>query len=421
MADSSASAWSSQAVASAEIRKSMSEMARARSDGVGGASAPRLSVEVVADAHALEVEWRALEERALVTPYQRFDYLAAWMRHAADGDGVEPRLGAVRDDKGRLAMLLPFGVRRGSLGRAARYLGGTHVNLNMPLVDAQILRHHTSDSLTAILADYCRAAGVDCVVLVNQPETWLGEPHPLLSLPHRRSSDAIRCISTSITGAGVIDAILSPEGRRRLRRKERRFEEAGATFARASTEAEVDRLLSVFLVQKAKRLGDLGADDPFGLPGVAAFLREAAAAGARTGNGLTLSSLSIDGEPIAIRGVMRHKDHRSFVVQSFDTEHRLSKLSAGEVLLAWVIRTALAEGTTLFDFGLGETPYKAVWSNGLIDMFDVFLPFTALGHVHVAAVESRRAVVRSIKRNPPLYKRLKRARTHMARIGRTWR
>src|SRR5262245_12248343 len=84
------------------------------------------------DMSAAEPFWRRLEaERCLATPYQRFDFLAAWQRHVGTQTGMTPWIVVGLDDAGEPLFLWPFGrVKMGPL-TIARFLGSKHANFNM--------------------------------------------------------------------------------------------------------------------------------------------------------------------------------------------------------------------------------------------------------------------------------------------------
>jgi CelD/BcsL family acetyltransferase involved in cellulose biosynthesis len=151
-----------------------------------------LSLSVTSELHAVEADWRALEERAAISPYQRYDLAAAWLRHAAAGEGLSPHIGVVRDETDRVAMILPFGVQRQFGIGIATYLGGSHFNLNLPLADPHLRLGEGAAS--ALLDAYAKAAGADLVLLRNQPERWKGMQHPFLCLPHYGAPDDVRLV-----------------------------------------------------------------------------------------------------------------------------------------------------------------------------------------------------------------------------------
>jgi CelD/BcsL family acetyltransferase involved in cellulose biosynthesis len=397
------------------VREAMAETETSARTTRGARPEPwRWALQVVRDPAEVGAEWRLLQSLANVSPYQRLDYIAAWLGQGAREERMEACIGLVRDWQGEPAMLLPFGIRKGALGRIAHYLGGTHVNLNMPLVAPGFRKRLSPAMVQEILSAYCRSAGVDTLALAHQPVAWQGEKHPLLCLPHISSAQGVERLVCRDPD-NVVSNILSTSARAKLRRKENRFRDAGAQVLEARTDSDIRALIDVFMAQKAQRLAAKGEKNLFLAEGVSAFLREAALSAARDEDGFRLFALMIDQHPIAVRGVLRHRNHVSFVLQSFDTQHGLAKLSAGEVLLARVVEAEVASGVTEFDFGLGETGYKRTWSNARIDMFDINLPVTARGRLQTAALAASRTAVGALKRNPRLYQALKRSRAWLFR------
>ena len=121
----------------------MNDAISSRAGAVAGsaiASTPGSSVAVSGDIRGCEKDWRRLEQSAVVSPYQRYDFIAAWVRNAAAGEGIDARVGTVTDSAGRVVMILPFGVASPALVAVGSYLGGSHVNIAMPLVESTFAR-----------------------------------------------------------------------------------------------------------------------------------------------------------------------------------------------------------------------------------------------------------------------------------------
>lgn len=374
-----------------------------------------LSLSIVPSLQTIEAEWKALEDRAAASPYQRFDLVAAWLKHAAADEQAEASIGVVRDDTGTVVMILPFCVG-GQLGmRIAAYLGGSHFNLNMPLTDPHLrLGPHAA---RALLDAYAQMAGVDVVLLRNQPETWKGTPHPLLSLPRYASPDDVRLAIID----GDFDSYLlrqtSRKMRSELRRKTMKFKDAGIAGAtRAETPEAVERYLGAFIEQKSKRLAAQGLDDPFALPGVKDFLREAALAGLCGEGGLEIYAIVRDARILSVRAGVRHRDNVSFMVQSFDTEEALSKYTPSEYLLTEVLLQGRMQGVTSFDFGVGDGRFKQVWSNRVVPMFNIALGVTKKGRMLAGLIKGMEVAKRNIKRNPRLFSTVQDARVLGAKL-----
>jgi CelD/BcsL family acetyltransferase involved in cellulose biosynthesis len=374
-----------------------------------------LTLSVAADLNAVAADWRALEARAAISPYQRFDLVAAWLRHAAAGEGLSPRIGMVRDETGRVVMILPFGVQRQLGIGVATYLGGSHFNLNLPLADPHL---RLGEGAASALLDACaKAAGADLVLLRNQPECWRGIKHPFLCLPHYGAPDDVRLVVIDGDFDSYLLRQLSRKMRSELRRKTLKFKDAGIDGAtRAATPEEVERYLSTFIEQKSKRLAAQGLDDPFALPGVKEFLREAALAGLPGEGGLEIHAIVRDGRILSVRAGVRHGDHLSFMVQSFDTEEALAKYTPSEFLLTEVLLAGRMQGVTNFDFGVGNGRFKQVWSNDLVPMFNIAHGVTKTGQLLASLMQSKDAAKRYIKRHPRLFSAVQDARALSAKL-----
>src|SRR5262245_25774414 len=142
-------------------------------------------VEVFNDMGAAEPFWRRLEgRRALLTPYQRFDLLAAWQQHVGGRSGIAPFIVTGFDQGGEPLFLWPLG--RAQLGplRLVRFLGSKHANFNIGLWRRELLADITTADLHGVfsrVADH----GIDLAVLCSQPLSWDGIANPFAQLPHQ--------------------------------------------------------------------------------------------------------------------------------------------------------------------------------------------------------------------------------------------
>ncbi len=377
-----------------------------------------LSLAVVSTLEALAGDWQALQQRAPVSPYQSFDLAEPWLLHAAGAAGFEPRIGVLRNAKGEVAMILPFGLIH-RLGTAVGvYLGGSHFNVNLPLVDPSL--DLGPGSIVQILDAYCRITGADLLHLFHQPVAWRGKPHPFLCLPHHDAPDDISLISID---GGDFPRFLATEvarkARSELRRKAAKFAEAGARTVRATTPQDVERFIDAFTLQKSQRLAAQGLDDPFAAPGIKAFFRDAALRGVHQPDGMEFHALaSPDGHLLAVRAGARHQDQYALMVQSFDGDDPLARYSPSEYLIAEVLADACRRGFTDFDFGVGPNRSKKVWTNGVAKLFDVTYAINAKGRLYAGLMQLTGVAMRYIKRNPRLFSAVQDARALGARVRR---
>lgn len=379
-----------------------------------------LSLTLVSELDHIARDWRDLAQRALVSPYQSFDLAELWVRHAAEAACVEPRVGVVHDAQGRLVAILPFGLMRRLGTTVGVYLGGSHFNVNLPLVDPNL--RLGPGAVTRFLDEYCRITGADLLHLYHQPVAWRGVEHPFVCLPHQDAPDGISLIL--IAGGDFpkfVATQITRKVRSELRRKAAKFTEAGARTIRAETPQDVDRCLDAFMRQKAKRLAAQGLDDPFVLPGIEAFFRDAALRGLGGPEGMEFHALALpDGRLLAVRAGARHQDQYALMVQSFDPDDPLAKYSPSEHLIAEVLADGCRRGFVDFDFGVGANRFKKVWANGAVELFNLTHAVSSKGRLYAGLMQLAGAAARHIKRNPKLFSAVQEARALSARIrGRT--
>ena len=140
---------------------------------------------------AAEPFWRRLEAgRALATPYQRFDLLAAWQHHVGARGGVTPFMvtgfdaAASRCSSGRW----PHPQR----GRCTlvKFLGSKHANFNGGLWRRDVASAISAQDIRGIFERIASCGHrVDLLALYSQPLGWDGIANPFALLPHQSSVD----------------------------------------------------------------------------------------------------------------------------------------------------------------------------------------------------------------------------------------
>src|SRR4051812_10562628 len=88
-------------------------------------------IEIVHDLASAEAAWRGLEnDQTSYTPYQRFDFVAAWQRQVGGREGLVPFIVVGYDSERRPLLLLPLALRHACGARCASFMGGKHSTFN---------------------------------------------------------------------------------------------------------------------------------------------------------------------------------------------------------------------------------------------------------------------------------------------------
>lgn len=361
------------------------------------------SLSVVEDIAALADEWRALEDHALVTPYQAF----GWVRPFTDTVGAAERMAfrhaVLRDAGGAALAILPLVITRRSGIRFAEFIGGKHANYHMGLYDPAFAAGLDAAGARLMLAEIGAAiGGLDAFIFVNQPTQWQGVPNPLAQLAGGPSpSGAYKLALVPGDGEGSLRRSMSSHAHKKLKNKRNRFVTYGPSeMVRARTPTEIARVIDAFLRQKAARFAMMGIADPFAPPAVRRFLERGAQADGDRPPVLELYSLDVAGQSVATYVGAVQAGRFSGMATSFAMDSEVAKTSPGEILLVDLIRLKSREGITVFDLGVGEARYKTTICDERDDLVDSFLPLTTKGHAFALFSRAKREAKRRIKASP---------------------
>ena len=357
-----------------------------------------------------EAPWRALERAiesggALVTPYQRYDFLALWQQHVGQAAGVTPFVVVGFDTAGEPMFLAPLGRRKSGPFTVVEFLGGKHVNLNFALWRRDAATSVTADDLASFVRRLAAVEkDVDVLALRNQPEHWGDTANPFALLSKQPSPSNCPRLPLGGSGAEVIERQISSSLRGRLRNKERKLQKLpGYRYLRATNAGEVDRLLAAFMVQKSARFSEKGMDNVFAEPGVEAFLRASCHQGLGAGAPvIEIHSLVTDEEVLALYAGVNDGKRFSGMFNSYTLSEN-ARWSPGLILLLHMVTDCADRNLGMFDLGIGEAHYKELICPSNEKLFDSFMGLTPRGSLIVFAMQTALRVKRAIKHNRLLW------------------
>jgi|SRR5262245_29878467 CelD/BcsL family acetyltransferase involved in cellulose biosynthesis len=371
-------------------------------------------VEVFHEMRAAEPFWRRLESgAALLTPYQRFDLLAAWQEHVGMRRAITPFIVTGFDRAGEPVLLWPFGRARLGPLRTVQFLGSKHANFNLGIWRRDLLADITAADLRNVFSEVA-ARGVDLAVLCSQPLSWDGIANPFALLPHQASVDV--SARHSLAGAEARNPPVSTSTRSRLRGKERKLQALpGYRYVQPRTAEEINRLLDSFFALKARHMALQGLGNVYARPGIAEFLRHACHSQLADGRPLIeIHALEGDGEVLALFGATVD-DYRFSSMFNTYTLGDHSRHSPGLILLMHMVQGCAARGVASFDIGVGRAGYKAYFCREPEPLFDNILPFSLRGRLAAAGVAVAFAGKRAIKQNSAIWGAVQSLRRVLAR------
>ena len=371
--------------------------------------------EIFEDLASAEPLWRALEG-GLSTPYQRYDFLSVWQRHAGSAAGVTPCIVVGFNAAGYPLFVWPFGRRRLGPWQVIEFLGGKHANFNMALWRCGIAGHINAADISAVLASL--AGYADLVWLCNQPLTWDGTTNPFALLAHQRAANFGLSGALNEDFEVLLRARTNSATRKKMRKKERALAELGiVVFEQAECPQRIRHVLDTFFKQKSARMRTVGITNAFAEPNVRRFI-EAAATEYPLGGppAIELYTLSVGSMVVAIMGGIVGGGRFCAMFNSIASGHYALQ-SPGEQLVLRLVRRCCERGLATFDLGIGEARYKSLFCGDAEPLFDSFLPLTAKGQLLGFALRLGAAAKRTVKQRRTLWAlvgRLRRWRTRFS-------
>lgn len=348
---------------------------------------------------------------ALFAPAQS----ASWVNNWAAATGADMVVATLTCDA-RPALSLALEVVRRSPFKIARFAGGRHANGNFAAADPRFLSTIDGPAIRSMFKAIARVRpDIDLISLERLLPNLDGVANPLATLPNFPSPN----LALAVDLDGGFDALLSRASGKRKRKKHRsqtrKFEAVG-TFRRieAGSREEVDRLLDAFLEMKEARFAKMGIANVFGDRQVRDFFRALFTdALAEEKPPFLLHGLEVAGKLRAVTGSSR-SGKRLICEFGAIAEDDLAFTSPGDFLFFDNIQEACELGYQVYDFSVGDEPYKRLWCDIEVQHFEVLAPLTLKGRALATGLRQGARVKAFIKNNPTIWRLTKMLRRKAA-------
>ncbi|MBZ9705488.1 GNAT family N-acetyltransferase [Mesorhizobium sp. ESP7-2] len=348
---------------------------------------------------------------ALCAPAQSAAWVLNW---AAE---VKPDLLiATLELEGKPAFALALEVVNRGPFRVAQFMGGRHANGNFCAADPQWLASGDLSAIRSMLAAIARSRpDIDLIALERLLPDLDGIANPLASLDHFASPN----LSLAVDLSGGFDALLLRAGGKRKRKKHRsqtrKFEAVGShRRIEARSADEVERLLDAFFEMKEQRFRKMGIANVFGDGRTRAFFRGLfTQAVAEDKPYFVLHGLEVAGKLRAVTGSSR-SGSRLICEFGAIAEDDLSNTSPGDFLFFDNIQNACQSGFAVYDFSVGDEPYKRLWCDIETQHFEVLVPLTLKGRGLAQALRLGARLKALVKNSPTIWKLAKMLRRKAA-------
>ncbi|SEQ25192.1 Acetyltransferase involved in cellulose biosynthesis, CelD/BcsL family [Devosia sp. YR412] len=376
----------------------------------------RLDIVVHDTMAAAEAAWRSLETHGVLTPYQRYDWVAALLAAGAEPAGRVAV--AVVSDMDRPVAVLPLLVEHRYGVVRARMLGGHQSNSDWILSAPQF--QPTPADLRCIFDQLARAAGgIDLISFLSQPRVWQGVANPVLALPHSPGPSNLYATAIGGTPVPYVEHRLTTKRRSNINRGRRRLEEqfGPVRLVRVDDAATLDLVQATFIEQRGARFDAMGVDNIFAKAPFTHFFRALSIASfGETRPALCVHALLAGDEIVATSWGATAGNHYSQYINS-TSAGPAARYSLSGILVAELMDQLLEAGIETFDMGLGDFDYKVEWTDPQ-PVFDSLIPLTLKGHIAAGITKQRGALKRLIKQTPAFWNAAKATRRYVFNLRR---
>ncbi len=361
-----------------------------------------LVIEIAHDLASVKDRWMAIQERALATPFQTWEWCARLFDTVGRVRGAQPLVVILRKGaSGEDIALLPLALER---RHGLRVIGFADFGLGdyaMPVfIPDEMFQIGTIREIwPKIIASL---PPVDLIHFDKMPAGFGGVVNPLSGLPGLMSAD-LDCWRTYLPDRWEdYEQALSKQSRRAIRRRAAKLDRLGTSRLEfLSGGEETGRMLDLLHQVRRVRFSKLGRMDVMDDPAVRAFYRGLATD--ESGKLPLMSVLRLNDEIVAlVFGLLKDNQFYMLAMTFVHGRPELEKCAPALVLVHRMMHELHARGLQVYDFTIGAESYKRSFGARREPLYEYLQPLTAKGHLFVAA------------------RRLQRAARSLQRKGRSW-
>jgi len=368
---------------------------------IAAVAAPNLSFSIHNSLAAVESEWRRFERIAEGTPFQTYEWLAAWYRHIGIRDSAVPAVVVGRFAGGETAFILPLAIDSRRALRRLRWLGQDLCDYNAPLLSRDFSQRVTPSDFLALWRTLHGKMQSDpqlrhdWMEFEKMPETIGAQINPFALFELTPNADSAHIAHFNSDWETFYRAKRSSATRRHDRSKRRRMAQFGdMRFVTAVDPNDARTTLETLMSQKSLSLARKGIPDMFARPGYRAFFLDIGSNPAAR-HLVHVSRIEIGATYAAANFAIVFGDCY-FHILSSHCDGRLAHFGPGALHLRELMTHAIGRGLRRFDFTIGDERYKSEWCDERLRLYDYSAAATWRGWPSSALSAARRRLKRYI-------------------------
>jgi CelD/BcsL family acetyltransferase involved in cellulose biosynthesis len=376
---------------------------------VAAEAATVISLHIHNSLAAVEDEWRRFERVAEATPFQAYEWLAAWHRHIGIREGAVPAVVVGRFADGETAFILPLAIDPRRPIRRLRWLGQDISDYNAPLLSRNFSQRVAPDRFLALWRTLQAKMQSDpqlrhdWVEFEKMPETIGSQVNPFTSFDLTPNANSAHIAHLAGDWDAFYRAKRSSATRRHDRAKRKRMAQFGdIRFVTTIDAADARTTLETLMRQKSLAFARKGISDMFARPGYREFFLDVGSDPA-TAHFVHVSRVEIGTTCAAANFAIVHGDCYYHILSSY-CDGRLAHYGPGALHLRELMAHAIGRGLRRFDFTIGDERYKNEWCDQHLRLYDYGAAATWRGWPASALSAARRRLKRTIKQTPVIWR-----------------
>ncbi len=372
-------------------------------------TAPEISLRIHTSLAAVEDEWQRFERSAELTPFQTYEWLAAWHRHIGVREGAVPAVIVGQFAGGETAFIMPLAVDPRRLIRRLRWLGQDLCDYNAPLLSRDFSQRVTPKGFLALWQKLHAKMQSDpqlrhdWIEFEKMPETIGALINPFTSFHLTPNANGAHVAHLDGDWETFYRARRSSATRRHDRAKRKRMAQYGdIRFVAAADSADARTTLETLMRQKSLSFARKGIPDMFARPGYREFFLDFGANPA-TRHLVHVSRIEIGTTCAATNFAIVLGDCYYHILSSY-CDGRLAHYGPGALHLRELMAHAIGRGLRRFDFTIGDERYKNEWCDEHLRLYDYSAAATWRGWPASALSAARRRLKRTIKQTPVMWR-----------------
>jgi CelD/BcsL family acetyltransferase involved in cellulose biosynthesis len=376
---------------------------------VSAEAAPEISFRIHKNFAAVEHEWRRFERDAEYTPFQTYQWLAAWHRHIGVRVGVVPAVVVGQFAEGETAFILPLAVDPRRPLRRLRWLGQDLCDYNAPLLSRDFSKRVSPSGFLALWRKLHSKMQSDpqlrhdWIEFEKMPETVGIQINPFTSFDLTPNANSAHIAHLDVDWERFYCAKRSSATRRHDRSKRKRMSQFGdIQFVTATNSSDARKTLARLMSQKSLAFARKGIPDMFARPGYREFFLDFGSNPA-TQHLVHVSRVEIGTTCAAANFAIVHGDCYYHILSSY-CGGQLAHFGPGALHLRELMAHAINRGLRRFDFTIGDERYKNEWCDQRLRLYDHSAAATWRGWPASVLSAARRRLKRYIKQTPAVWR-----------------